>query len=166
MKGAAVAILAVGVLTAACATGAPPSPSTATMGAVQIQVARVAGGNEFFASEHHAQLVRVGGSLVADWKINPEAVAPVSVPAGDYRLDTSTVFFSDFLQCTADPGKAGAETCFQPTLGPGEICSVPITVTANATVEAQFTILPDAHCRLEAGAPPASPSAGGTPPSP
>ena len=147
-----VAAMVIAVLASACGTPAPSGPPT--LGTIRVSVQRVAGAEEFFASEHHATLVAADGRVVADWKLSTDREIPVQAPVGSYTLSTFTVFLSDFLQCSPDPAKPGQEACFQPTLGPAERCEAPIEVRETADVLATFSILADGHCRLELGAAP------------
>ena len=142
-----------GLVAGAC--GAPPAPSgSPVLGSVRVSVQRVAGGQEFFASEHHARLVDPAGRVVGEWKLSADGAAPAQAPIGSYTLSAFTVFLSDFLQCTPDPVRPGLQTCFQPTLGPAQVCSVPIELTATLSVEARFSILAGGRCGLELVPPP------------
>jgi hypothetical protein len=122
---------------------------------VEVDLVIAPGSEQFFASQHRARVVAVEGTILADWEIT-DAAAPITVPAGTYRLQAFTVFLSDFIQCSADP--AGQQHCAQPTLGPSQVCEVPIEVVAGATVEAHFRSLPDGRCDLALGPASAEPS--------
>jgi hypothetical protein len=146
-----VIVLLVTAIAGGCGAPAPSVPPT--LGTVRVNVQRVAS-EGFFASEQHATLVAPGGLVAADWELSTDGAVPIQAPVGPYILSTFTVFLSDFLQCTPDPGRPGQETCFQPTLGPAERCEAPIEVRETAEVVATFSILADGHCQLELGGAP------------
>jgi hypothetical protein len=105
------------------------------------------GSKVFFASQHRGRIVAADGTLLADWEITG-AAAPVAVPAGSHQLQAFTVFLSDFIQCSADPA-TGTQNCAAPTLGPSQVCAIPVEVTVGATVPARFRSLPEGRCALE-----------------
>jgi hypothetical protein len=160
--------LIIGLLGAGCATSPPPqlpsrspSPSGGT-GLVEVELVLAPGAEQFFASQHRARVVAADGTILADWEIT-DAAPPISVPAGTHRLQAFTVFLSDFIQCSADP--SGQQHCAAPTLGPSQVCEVPIAVVAGATVGAQYHSLAEGRCDLVMNAasleaPPGSPGVG------
>lgn len=138
----------VAILLAACgaAPSSSPSASVATgFVAVGLEIAPEA--TQFYASQHRGRVVALDGSVLADWEITAGS-PPVAVPAGSHRLQASTVFLSDFIQCSADPAAPGKETCAAPTLGPSQVCTIAIEVLAGRTVEATYRSLPDGRCEL------------------
>ena len=133
------------------------APATAT---VRVVAQRVAGQDGFFATEHHARLTAVDGTIVVDWRLSIDAENEVRVAPGSYTLSAFTVFLSDFIDCVDDPAHPGTQTCVQPTLGPAHVCATPIAVGDAAEEIATFSILADGGCRLDlGGAAPAAPSA-------
>jgi hypothetical protein len=107
-----------------------------------------------FSSENHARIVTANGTVAADWKLSVDSAIPVRVPEGEYTLSAFTVFFADVLDCVDDPARPGQQRCFQPTLQPGQICGIPIEVSASRGLDAVFTVLADGRCRLDAAPPP------------
>ena len=137
-----------------------PSPATQSpvgSGFVSISLEVVGRGTQFFNSQHRARVVDASNSVIAEWEITA-AAAPAVIPAGSWRLETFTVFFSDFLQCSPDPAVPGKERCTAPTLGPAQVCAIPINVDDGATVEATFRSLEEGACDLVA-----APAASGSP---
>ena len=122
-----------------------PSPTPGGSGFVEVQLEVAPGAEEFFASQHRGRILAADGTALADWEITA-AAAPVTVPAGSHQLQVFTVFLSDFIQCSTDPG--GASHCAQPTLGPAQVCALPIQATSGATVIARFRSLPEGRCEL------------------
>ncbi len=147
-------IVVVAVHLAAC-RAAPPVGSPA-MGSVRVAVQGVADGNNLFSSENRARLVDANGTVAAEWKLSSDGPVPVRVPIGTYTLSAYTVFFSDFMQCVDDAVRPGLQSCVQPTLEPGagQICGIPVVVTASLSVEARFDVLATGGCHLEALPPP------------
>jgi hypothetical protein len=145
--GVALAALVIGLIVACGSTPAPSrSPSSSGTGFVEVALEIAPDGTQFFASQHRGRVVAADGSILADWEIT-DASAPVSVPAGAHRLEAFTVFLSDFIQCSTDPS-TGTQTCAAPTLGPAQVCTIPIEVAAGATVSARFRSLPQGGCEL------------------
>jgi hypothetical protein len=130
-------------------------------GIVRLAVDRSAAGQVIFSSIDRARLVARDGAVVADREISEGPPAEIQIPAGEYILQVFTVFQSDTLDCGLDPATGGPTNCVQPTLQPGQICELIVSVPAGGTIEATFTVLAQTHCRLTSGLAPvtAGPSA-------
>lgn len=140
--------LAVATIGVGCGPSVPSGPKP--LGTIHVIAQRVAGQDRFFAAEHHARLTDANGTVFDDRRLTVDGPTDLSAPIGRYVLSAFTVFLSDFMQCSGDPARPGAETCFQPTLGPAEVCGVQVEVTAAVDVQAVFSILTDGRCRLDA----------------
>jgi hypothetical protein len=143
-----IAALLVGAIVA-CGVPATSSPVPTGAGFVEVTLEIAPRAEQFFASQHRGRIVAPDGAVLADWEIT-DAAAPIEVPAGGAQLQGFTVFLSDFLQCSPDPAAAGREHCAQPTLGPSQVCAIPIEVVAGTTVSARFRSLPEGRCELTA----------------
>ncbi len=132
-----------------CGSTPAPSPPPGASGFVEVQLEIAPDARQFFASQHRGRVIDGDGSVLADWEIT-DGASPVSVPVGRHQLQAFTVFLSDFIQCSTDPG--GASHCAQPTLGPAQVCTIPIEVVAGETVEARYQSLPEGRCELVGGA--------------
>lgn len=141
--GAAIVLAAI----VGCASTPAPSPTSAGSGFVEVQLEIAPRAEEFFASQHRARIVAADGTVLADWEITA-AAAPVAIPAGSHQLQAFTVFLSDFIQCSEDPA-TGNEHCAAPTLGPSQVCAIPIQVAGGTTVSARFRSLPEGRCQLD-----------------
>ena len=137
----------VGILLGACSATPRPTSAAENTGFVDVQLEIAPQAEEFFGSQHRGRLVAADGTVLADWEITA-AAAPISVPAGAHQLQGFTVFLSDFIQCSPDPAAAGKQHCAAPTLGPSQVCAIPIEVAAGATVDARFRSLAQGRCEL------------------
>ncbi|HET7031311.1 MAG TPA: hypothetical protein VFI34_12425 [Candidatus Limnocylindrales bacterium] len=150
-------------LLVACSSHVSPStpgvPSPDGSGTVIVELEIAPEASQFFASEHHARLVTSDATIEKDWQITG-AVVPVSAPPGFYRLQAFTAFLSDFIECAPDPAAAGATTCAQPTLGPAQVCAIPIEIVDGGTIRARFRSLPEGRCELVGVAEPAERTTG------
>ena len=135
------------VLLIACGAAASPSGSPAGFVSVTV-VNEVEPGGSLLTPIHRAQLLADDGSVVGAWEAT-EAAAPVAVPPGTWRLEVFTVFLSDHMDCVQDPAASDGERCFQPTLGPGQVCSLAVDVIAGQVTSANFHVLPEGACRLD-----------------
>ena len=159
-RGPALLVMFVASVVAGCGAQVPRPSESIEMGSIAIRVEQAPGGTEFFRSEHHVRVVSPDGTIAAELTMAPGAESRTAIPAGSWTLEAFTVFFSDFIRCTADPSRAGAQVCGAPSLRPAQVCSIPLTVTPSATVTARFEIRPAGRCGLaeEAADPPASPA--------
>ena len=138
--------------------GDPPSPVAAgPSGIVRVAVDRTGAVEGFFTGQDRARLIVPGGAVVADWPLG-DIPTDTSVPAGDYILQAFTAFMSDTVVCMTDPQTGKATNCVQPTLKPGQICEILITVPPGGVVEATFTVVGQFNCRLVPGVAPPIPS--------
>jgi hypothetical protein len=101
--------------------------------------------SEFFGSEAHARLSGDGGWNI-EW-IVPEGSSTTRVPGGKLQLDMWTVVRGDTLECTTDPATA-RESCIQPIIGTGQICSLTMDLTTETRAAVQFVILSQERCEL------------------
>ena len=135
--------------------GGPPDPSAGTpppTGTVRVGVDRTAAVEGFFTGEDRARLIVPSGPVVAEWPLGT-TVADKDVPAGDYILQAFTVFMSDTIVCATDPQTGKETNCVQPTLQPGQICEILVTVPPGGSVETTFTVVGEFNCRLAPGVP-------------
>ena len=140
-------IAVIALATVGCGAATPePSASTAT-GFVVVTADSVEPHATLFNSEDRARVVASDGSILADWAIASRP-GPVPVPATTLRLETFTLFFSDWIQCSPDPAAPGTEHCAAPTLGPAQICTLEIEVRAGETVETAFRADGSGGCAL------------------
>jgi hypothetical protein len=138
--------LLVAFLVAGC--GGTPPPGSPEMGTIRVTMQGVADRNGLLSSENRGRVVDADGVVAAEWKLSVDSAAPVRVPVGTYTLSAYTVFFSDSIQCVDDAFRPSLQSCFQVEL-PGQVCGVPIELTASGGVDAVFTILTNGRCRLE-----------------
>lgn len=143
---AAAGILIGAAAISGCASAPRATLSTET-GLVEVELEIAPQAEEFFAAQHRGRIVAADGTVLADWEITA-AAAPISVPAGAHQLQGFTVFLSDWIQCSPDPAAAGKEHCEAPTLGPTQVCAIPMDVVAGVTVDARFRSLAQGRCEL------------------
>jgi len=149
---AVLAAAGVGGCAPAAPTGSPAS------GEVRISVQRGPGARELYNAQRRARIVAADGTVAFDGTLAEDAVETVVVPVGSYTVSALTVFFGDFLQCASDPAGGSPPPCFQPTLGPSQVCDVHVAVTPTRPVDVRYTVLPDGLCRIEEGPAASSPS--------
>ena len=143
-------------LAVACGGPTDPSPVPARpSGIVRVAVDRTAAVEGFFTGQDRARLIVPGGATAADWPLG-DVATDHSVPAGDYILQAFTVFMSDNIVCATDPQTGKETNCVQPTLQPGQICEILVTVPPGGSVEATFTVVGQFNCRLAPAVPKAS----------
>ena len=149
--GVPVVATLVATLVAGC-DGPDPSPvASGPPGIVRVAVDRSQLGQVFFSSVDHARLIARDGAIVADRDIGEGPPAAMEVPAGDYALRVFTVYHSDTLDCDVDPVTGGATNCVQPTLQPGQVCELAVSVPPGGSVEATFIVFANGRCRLDTG---------------
>jgi hypothetical protein len=142
----------VAMLVVACNGHPDPSPVAAgPPGIVRVAVDRSGLGEVFFSSVDHARLVARDGTILADREVSEGPPAEIAVPAGDYALLVFTVYLSDTLDCDVDPVTGGATNCVQPTLQPGQVCELAVSVPPGGSVEATFIVFAQGRCRLAPG---------------
>ena len=132
--------------------GPDPSPvASGPPGIVRVAVDRSQLGQVFFSSVDHARVVARDGTILADREIAEGPPVAMEVPAGDYALRVFTVYLSDTLDCDVDPVTGGATNCVQPTLQPGQVCELAVSVAPGGSIEATFIVFANGRCRLDAG---------------
>lgn len=147
----ALGLVLASALVAGC-DGPDPSPVAAgPPGIVRVAVDRSRLGQVFFSSVDHARLVARDGTIVADRDISEGPPAAMEVPAGDYALRVFTVYHSDTLDCGVDPVTGGPTNCVRPTLQPGQVCELAVSVPPGGSVEATFTVFDQGRCLLAPG---------------
>jgi hypothetical protein len=132
-------------LVSACA----PTPTPGPPGRILVTIVSAEPENPLFEPVHRARVVAVDGSLDVGWRLQPGA-APVEIPSGMYRLEAYTVFLSDTIVCGHPIGEPNAPeaTCFQPTLGPEQVCAVDIEVPAGGDVHVAYEARDQGLCDL------------------
>ncbi len=155
MRSVGVVAVLIAALAAACGSTAPPT-AAGPDGSVVVEIAPPEPDmpSVFFEPIHRAQLIAIDGSIAAAWQVTSSA-APVRVQPGTYGLQVFTVFLSDTLVCISDPAAPGGNRCEQPTMGPGQVCTIDVVVVAERETRATFHALADGACGLE-GAEPAA----------
>jgi len=149
--GLALGLTLASAVVAGC-DGPDPSPVAAgPPGIVRVAVDRSGLGEVFFSSVDHARLVARDGTIVADRDISEGPPAEMEVPAGAYALRVFTVYLSDTLDCDVDPVTGGATNCVQPTLQPGQVCELAVSVPPGGSIEATFIVFAQGRCRLAPG---------------
>jgi len=161
-KGFVAAWLGV-IAIAALACDAAPSPRpSGPMGRIDIAVAVADPDNPLFEPVYRARAVSQDGTVDTAWRLQADA-PPTGVPAGHYRLEAFTAFLSDTIVCTdangngGDPGSTPVPggSCFQPTLDPGQVCTLEIDVPSDGVVHLVYQDDGRGGCRLTPGdAPP------------
>jgi hypothetical protein len=149
----AVAVVLGMLVLGGCAT---PTPSSGPTGRIYIDVIPVDPDNPLFEPVLRARAVSADGAVDAQWRIQDGA--PVEVPSGRYHLEAFTVFLSDYIVCAdrlgnvGEPGSTPApgSTCFQPTLGPDQICSLDALVPPRGEVRFVFRMQEQGGCELTA----------------
>ncbi len=145
-RGIATAILAACVQALiACGTQAASAGPT---GRIIVSVGSAVGTNSLFEPVHWAKAIDSDGTVVVSWK--SAGGVPVEVPSGAYRVEAFTVFLSDTLVCghpIGEPSPPNA-TCFQPTLGPAQVCAVEIQVPPGGDVALLYRETGEGRCDL------------------
>ena len=146
-----VVLVIASLVLAGCASA---TPSAGPTGRIYIDVVPIDAENPLFEAVFRARAVSADGAVDAQWRIQDGA--PVEVPSGRYRLEAFTVFLSDYIVC-ADPfgnvGELGSEpapdsSCFQPTLGPGQVCSLDAVVPPRGEVRFEYRMQEQGGCEL------------------
>ena len=137
-------------------TACAPAPSPGPPGRIVVTVVPAEPDNPLFEPVYRARAIAVDGSLDVGWRLQPGA-APVEVPSGTYRLEAFTVFLSDYMVCADEFGNVGDPgsteppnaTCFQPTMGPGQVCALDVEVVPGGEVHLSYEAREEGGCELQ-----------------
>jgi len=151
LSAVAVALVFWMLVLAGCATATTSGGPT---GRISIDVVPIEPDNPLFDAVLRARAVSADGAVDAQWRIQDGA--PVEVPSGRYRLEAFTVFLSDYIVCADPDGNVGepgstpapGSTCFQPTLGPGQVCSMDALVPPRGEVRFEYRMQEQGGCEL------------------
>ena len=148
-------VLLIALVQASAGCDASTATPSGPPGRLLVTIVQGPGENPLFEPVRRARAVSVDGAIDVGWRLR-EGGAPVEVPSGTYRVETFTVFLSDFIQCVDTVGPAGpTSTCLQPTLGPSQVCALDVEVAPSGEVHLLYRELGQGRCELTRGeAPP------------